>query len=86
MSPSLNERSRLIFTGTIYDPRLKHFLNLDANADEVGGGLNWYIHSHNLKSHFDVLRYNGALVSGNYAQLRPGDDGVLCRGQLQWLF
>lgn len=58
----------------------------DASADEAGGGLNWYIQGHNLKFQFDVLRYNGAPVSSSSAQLRPGDDGVLYRGQLQWLF
>ena len=57
-----------------------------ASADEVGGGFNWYIYGHNLKLQFDVLHYNGAPVNSSSAQLRPGDDGVLFRSQMQWLF
>lgn len=56
------------------------------SADEVAGGLAWYIHGHNLKIVFDATRLNGAPISDSSLNILPGDDGWLYRTQFQFKF
>lgn len=59
---------------------------LDQSADEVAGGLGWYIRGHNLKLVFDATHLNGAPVNSTAANIRPRDAGWLFRTQFQIVF
>jgi hypothetical protein len=58
----------------------------DQSADEVAGGIAWWIKGRNLKLSLDVTRVNGTSVNDSAVGFRPGDDGLLYRTQLQFLF
>ena len=58
----------------------------DQSADEIAGGIAWYLKGRNLKLLFDVTQVNGAPVRDSAVGLLPGDDGLLYRTQLQFLF
>lgn len=58
----------------------------DQSADEVAGGVAWWIKGRNLKLSLDVTRVNGTPVNDSAVGFRPGDDGLLYRTQLQFLF
>ena len=56
------------------------------SADEVAGGLAWYIRGQNLKLVSDVTHLNGATVNSTATNIRPRDDGWLFRTQFQIMF
>ncbi|MDA1014916.1 MAG: porin [Planctomycetota bacterium] len=56
------------------------------SADEVAAGMAWYIKGRNLKLGFDVTRVNSAPINDSAVGFAPGDDGLLFRTQLQFLF
>lgn len=58
----------------------------DASADEVAGGLAWYIRGQSLKLVFDATHVNGVPISDRALNIRPGDDGWLFRTQFQFWF
>ena len=58
----------------------------DQSADEVGGGVAWWIKGRNLKLSLDVNRVNGTPINDSAVGFLPGDDGLLYRTQLQFLF
>ncbi len=58
----------------------------DQSADEVAGGVAWWIKGRNLKLLFDVTRVNSSPVNDSAVGFMPGDDGLLYRTQLQILF
>lgn len=58
----------------------------DQSADEVAGGVAWWIKGRNLKLLFDVSRVNGTPINDSALGFLPGDDGLLYRTQLQFLF
>lgn len=58
----------------------------DQSADEVAGGVAWYIKGSNLKFVFDVSRVNGTPFNESAAGYRPGDDGLQYRTQFQFSF
>ncbi len=58
----------------------------DQSADEVAGGLAWWIKGRNLKVVFDVTRVNSSPVNDSAVGFMPGDDGLLYRTQLQVAF
>ncbi len=58
----------------------------DQSADEVAGGVAWWIKGRNLKLLFDVTRVNSSPVNDSAVGFMPGDDGMLYRTQLQVLF
>lgn len=58
----------------------------DQSADEVAGGVAWWIKGRNLKLLFDVSHVNSSPVNDSAVGLQPGDDGLLYRTQLQFLF
>lgn len=58
----------------------------DQSADEVAGGGAWWIKGRNLKLLFDVSRVNGTPINDSAVGFLPGDDGLLYRTQLQFLF
>ena len=58
----------------------------NTSADEVAGGIAWYIKGHNLKMVFDVTHLNGATVNSTAENIRPRDVGWLFRTQFQLMF
>lgn len=56
------------------------------SADEVAGGVAWWIKGRNLKLLFDATQVNGTPINDSAVGFRPGDDGLLYRTQLQFLF
>jgi hypothetical protein len=58
----------------------------DQSVDEVAGGAAWWIKGRNLKLLFDVSRVNGTPLNDSAVGYLPGDDGLLYRTQLQFLF
>jgi hypothetical protein len=57
------------------------------NAQEYAGGVNWLINgTHNLKLTLDVTKLNHNPAGNTGPNLRPGDDGILVRTQLQAAF
>jgi len=58
----------------------------DQSADEIAGGVAWWIKGRNLKLLFDVSRVNGTPINDSAVGFLPGDDGLLYRTQLQFLF
>jgi hypothetical protein len=58
----------------------------DQSADEVAGGVAWWIKGRNLKLLFDVSRVNGTPINDSAVGFRPRDSGTLFRTQLQVLF
>lgn len=58
----------------------------DQSADEVAGGIAWFVKGRNLKLLFDVTRVNGTPINDSAVGFTPGDDGLLFRTQLQFLF
>lgn len=58
----------------------------DQSADEIAGGVAWWIKGRNLKLLFDVTQVNGTPINDSALGFRPGDDGLLYRTQLQFLF
>ena len=56
------------------------------SADEVAGGVVWYIRGHNLRITFDATRLNGAPIRSSTLNIFPGDDGWLLRSQFQFKF
>lgn len=56
------------------------------SADEVAGGVVWYIRGHFAKLTFDVTRVNGTPIRDPALNLLPGDDGILYRSQFQLWF
>lgn len=58
----------------------------DQSADEVAGGVAWWIKGRNLKLLFDVTHVNSSPVNDSAVGFQPGDDGMLYRTQLQVSF
>ncbi len=58
----------------------------DRSADEIAGGMTWYIRNQNLKLVTDVTHLNGAPVSSSATNIRPRDEGWLFRTQFQVMF
>lgn len=56
------------------------------SADEVAGGIVWYIRGHKARLTFDVTHVNGAPIRDTALNLIPGDDGLLYRTQFQLTF
>lgn len=56
------------------------------SADEVAGGLAWYIKGQHVKLTADLTHLDGAPVDSAALDLSPGDIGWLCRTQLQFSF
>ena len=56
------------------------------SADEVAGGVAWYIKGSNLKFVFDLSRVNGTPLNDSALGYSPGDDGLLYRTQFQFSF
>lgn len=56
------------------------------SADEVAGGLVWYIRGQSLKVTFDATHLNGAPIRDLALNILPGDRGMLYRTQLQVVF
>jgi hypothetical protein len=56
------------------------------SADEVAGGVAWYIRGHDLKLVFDVTHLNGAPIFSPTLNIFPRDDGWLFRTQFQFMF
>lgn len=53
---------------------------------EYAGGLNWYIHDHDIKIQFDVTKLVQNPATDGGPDFRSGDDGVLIRTQVQLAF
>ncbi len=56
------------------------------SADEVAGGIVWYIKGQRAKFTFDATRLNGAPIRDLALNILPGDDGMLYRTQFQLYF
>ena len=56
------------------------------SADEVAGGLAWYIRGQDLKLIFDATHLNGSPLRDTSLNILPGDDGMLYRTQFQFRF
>jgi hypothetical protein len=56
------------------------------SADEVAGGIVWYINGQRAKLTFDATRLNGAPIRDLALNILPGDDGMLYRTQFQLYF
>ncbi|MDA0284558.1 MAG: hypothetical protein O3B86_14515 [Planctomycetota bacterium] len=58
----------------------------DQSADEVAGGIACYFKGRNLKLVFDATHVNSSPINDRAVGFLPGDDGMLYRTQLQFLF
>jgi hypothetical protein len=58
----------------------------DRSADEVAGGVAWWIKGRNLKLVCDVTRVNSSPINDSAVGFLPGDEGLLYRTQFQVLF
>jgi hypothetical protein len=59
---------------------------LRQSADEVAGGVAWFIRGNNLKMTFDATHVNGVPISSSTLNMLPGDNGWLFRTQFQFRF
>ncbi len=56
------------------------------SAEEISGGIGWYIDGQSRKFVIDVTRLNGAPINSTRLNIRPGDQGWLVRSQFQLFF
>jgi hypothetical protein len=56
------------------------------SADEVAGGVVWYIRGQKMKVTFDATHVNGAPINDRALNILRGDDGWLFRTQFQFMF
>lgn len=59
---------------------------VDQSADEVAGGVVWYIRGQAIKVTVDATHLNGAPIRDLALNILPGDDGWLYRTQMQIKF
>jgi hypothetical protein len=58
----------------------------DRSADEIAGGITWFIRGHDAKITFDATHLNGAPIRDTALNILPGDSGWLYRTQFQLRF
>ncbi len=56
------------------------------SAEEIAGGLVWYFREQNAKFTLDATFLDGAPISADSLDIRPGDSGLLYRTQIQFAF